>query len=50
VYKAFYTSGSLEVQADKVRDFRWALQDDLWSLLDEKTKKALANILYDEEP
>ena len=50
IYKAFYTSGVVTSEAEKIRDFRWALQDEMWDLLDGPTRKALAEILYDEEP
>jgi hypothetical protein len=47
--KAFYNSGTMEVQENQIRDFRWVLQDDLWELLDKTTKKSLFNILYDDK-
>ena len=50
LYKAFYTSGTMEVQENLIRDFRWVLQDDLWDILDKRTRKSLFNILYDDKP
>jgi len=50
LYKAFYTSGLVILQDEVIRDFRWLLQEDLLKLLDDKTRKSLQRILYDEEP
>ncbi len=40
----------MDVQENLIRDFRWVLQDDLWELLDKRTKKSVCNILYDDKP
>lgn len=50
LYKAFFTSGQMIVQDSTIRDFRWLVKDEALQILDEKARKSLQNILYDEEP
>lgn len=52
IYKAFHDSGDvtmMSAQKDYCNDYKWVLREELWDMLHERPRRALFEILYDEE-
>jgi len=49
IYKAFFDGGDICINRDNCNDYKWALREELWDALDKKTRRALFEVLYDEE-
>ena len=49
IFKAFLNGGSVSINHEICNDFKWALREELWDALDHTTRRALFEVLYDEE-
>jgi len=51
IYKAFLESGANSIAMDQklCNDYKWVLREELWDALDHNTRRALFDVLYNEE-